>query len=172
MEKEIKGFEKYTVTDRGRVISKGVELKKYRDYSPNGTHYECVYLYSGTPSKRRYRSVHRLVAEAFIPNPENKPQVNHIDGDKTNNSLDNLEWATQEENMQHAISLGLINRESNHNNRLSKGVMCSDKDGNKIKDFPSAREAVRQGFALSASNLSATLCGKRPTHNNYYWSFN
>jgi hypothetical protein len=52
-------------------------------------------------------SIHRLLAEAFIPNPDNKPHVNHIDGDKANNALSNLEWVTQSENQKHAYKLGL-----------------------------------------------------------------
>lgn len=72
--------------------------------------YATVHLRNKTLGKELWPSVHRLVAEAFIPNPENKLTVNHKDGNKLNNSIDNLEWADSKEQMNHASSLGLLPR--------------------------------------------------------------
>lgn len=68
--------------------------------------YPCVCLFNGT--KRRYVTVHRLVAEAFIENNSSLPQVNHIDGNKLNNHVSNLEWVSPSQNVSHAIRMGLL----------------------------------------------------------------
>lgn len=89
---------KYTVSNSGIVVNNesGKELKV--DAS-NG--YARV-TFIGDDGKKKKQFVHRLVAEKYVPNPTNKPMVNHIDGNKLNNHVDNLEWVTNEENMIHA----------------------------------------------------------------------
>ena len=112
--KDIEGYEGiYQVSNFGRAKSLGrvIDTKNGRTtvkgviMSPCGKPYLFVYLNKNHKSK--YHAVHRLVAQAFIPNLENKPQVNHIDGNKTNNAVSNLEWVTQSENMLHAYRIGL-----------------------------------------------------------------
>lgn len=91
---------KYLVNKNGEV--KSLCKKNPRILVPcNGPRgYKLVSIFEN--GEKKTRRVHRLVAEAFIPNPDNKPEVNHIDGDKGNNSVDNLEWATRSENEYHA----------------------------------------------------------------------
>lgn len=118
--KDITGYEGvYQVSNFGRIKSLGRFLKRGESKifvdefimsggsTPIG--YKTVNL---TKNKvRKAFSVHRLVAKAFIPNPEGKPEVNHIDGDKLNNNYTNLEWCTRRENLQHAYDTGLVNQQ-------------------------------------------------------------
>ena len=100
--KPIPGFDGYEVTSWGRVLKDGEPIRQEK----HDKGYLRVDLYRG---KQRYHyKVHRLVAEAFIPNPLNKPQVNHKDGNNQNNSFTNLEWVTNDENNEHARKLRAV----------------------------------------------------------------
>ncbi len=104
----IHGFEGlYAITSDGQVLSAKKGWKPLRPgIKPGG--YQFVGLYSGQKAKPSYRMIHRLVAEAFIPNPESKDEVNHLDGNKLNNQAANLEWSTRSENAAHGFANGLI----------------------------------------------------------------
>ena len=116
--KDIEGFEGlYGVTSTGKVISiyyrQGLELTQV----PDKDGYLQLGLYKNKISHTK--KVHRLVAQAFIPNPENKPTVNHRDLDKTNNNVTNLEWSTNKEQTDHCIAAGGRN-DVGGNNPMSK----------------------------------------------------
>lgn len=104
--KEIEGYEgKYYVSNKGNVkSSKGKVDRILKPY--NISKYKAVGLANN--GKTKITLIHRLVAEAFIPNPDNKPQVNHIDGVQHNNVITNLEWVTAKENIEHAYKTGLM----------------------------------------------------------------
>lgn len=108
MFKPIKGFPDYYISDKGEVWSAKSKkrLKQWR--ISHG--YMRVELSNGGRHTRKQARVHRLVAEAFIPNPNNKPQVNHKNGNKSDNRSENLEWVTNAENAKHASKNGLNKR--------------------------------------------------------------
>lgn len=102
LRKTINGFENYEVTSWGRVIDKRTNKPIYQETHCKG--YLRVDLID-KDGKRCHKKVHRLVAEAFIPNIFGKPQINHIDGNNQNNSVTNLEWVTNAENIAKAKAL-------------------------------------------------------------------
>ena len=153
--KDIKDYEgHYQVSNWGRVKSikfgKEIILKHYKD----GRGYLCVRLYKYN-SSIQYK-VHRLVAEAFLPNTDNLPQVNHKDEHKDNNIVSNLEWCSNEYN----------NRYGTRIERTSKPVLQYTLDGEFVKEWHSTMECYRKN-GFNCSNISK-CCRKLEHYKSAY----
>lgn len=109
-------------------------------------------------------SIHRLVATAFIPNPDNLPIVNHLDGIKNNNNVENLEWTTVSGNALHAHQAGLIGYQKR------RPVRQFSANGDWLMDFESATEAARQ-CELLPEKIIDVCRGNRKTHGKYQWRY-
>ena len=134
--KDIRNYENYQISDCGKVRSNFIskDKSKYKEIKlQNNNGYKLVQL-NNKDSKLMFR-VHRLVAEAFIPNPENKRTVNHKDGDKSNNSVNNLEWATHSENNKHAFDKNLKENKKTYTKKDEMEIIRLKKEGFKIKEI-------------------------------------
>lgn len=178
----LNGFEDYTIDTDGNVYSK--RKNKYLKQNINKYGYCKVTL-----QKNKYRkifSVHRLVAETFIPNPKNYPCVNHIDSNRTNNNINNLEWCTYEENTQWALKNGRFDNMSKQNsirlknnplngyiyaNEITKKKVAKyDKYNNLIEIYESISEASRK-TGITIQSISYSANGKRKTGGGFIWHF-
>ncbi len=145
----------YFVSSFGRFKNKkGIIMK---DYKPHHSGY--IYL---RVNIQKY-ALHRLVAQTFIPNLENKPFVNHIDGNKTNNSVNNLEWVTCAENNLHNHKIGLIKC-------FKRKVSQHDLEMNKITHFDSIKEAA-DSLKISSTSIKSVLYGKQKTGGGFIWKY-
>lgn len=152
----------YHIREDGVIINTntGKELKVFID--PRG--------YKQVTIKGKTYKIHRLLAVAFIPNPENYPIINHKDGNKLNNDLDNLEWCTYSYNTRHGFSIGLYDKVilSNKLDNKHKKKVLQIKDGKPIKEFDSMTEAAIAVDGIR-SGISGCVRGKYKTYMGYEW---
>lgn len=152
--------ERYYITSEGNVLSRHKSVEKTLKNVIDKSGYYFVNLRG--KKKNKIGKIHRLIALAFIENPENKPFVNHIDGDKTNNSINNLEWVTNAENTNHAVRTGLHNH--------GKAVLQLDMNNKILNRFASAQEAAIK-TNIERRNISSCCRGRKKTAGGYKWCY-
>ena len=154
----INGFDGYFVTESGAIFStRRGSMRPRKIHLINGGY---VRINMRIGDKTKCKLVHRIVAEIFVPNPNNKPEVNHKDGDKLNNHADNLEWCSRSENLMHSYQI------LGNNPPRSKAVRCLDTG----EIYPSASVAAKK-IGVDPSNVSKAVRGVQQTAGGFRWEF-
>lgn len=173
----IKDFPDYYVTDTGDVYSRNYNhsgrIKKIKPNLLKVGYFRVVLCKNNKPKSKL---IHRIVAETFIPNPNNKSEVNHINGIKTDNRVENLEWATRSENEKHAYRVlksyhapaPMLNK-FGKNNPKSR-IVLQISNGKIIASFYGGKEAQRK-TGVFQGNISKCCNGERKTAGGYQWKY-
>lgn len=164
----IKNYERYGVSANGEI--KNFETGKLLKLTPDKDGYLC--FIACINYKKKCLKVHRVVGEMFIPNPNNYPQINHKNLNKQDNSVNNLEWATDLLNKQHLWQSGTIVPRSRGrfgaNAHRALCVIQYSKSGDIIREWKCIKEAIR---STGVWNISACCKGKLKTAGGYVWAY-
>lgn len=162
--KDIEGYEGlYQISNFGNVKSLRFGKEKIlKERTING--YLAVNLHKD--GKKKSYLVHRLVASAFLPNPNNLLQVNHIDEVKTNNRVDNLEWCSAKYNVNYGLRMQRFIESNTNNPKISKKVICIETG----KIYPSTCEVERE-LGFYQTHISAACRGKYKTAYGFHWRY-
>lgn len=165
--RDVVGYEGlYQISNLGQV--RNVKTGKIRAQQNGDGGYKFVILHDSKGGRRPLtKGIHRLMAEAFIPNPDNKPCVNHKDENTSNNTLDNLEWVTYQENNVYGTRL---ERAAEAEFDKGKTVYRFTKSGELIDSFPSLSTAARF-LGVHVAHISHCCLGERKSAYGYKWSF-
>ena len=161
----IKNYPHYYISNLARVKS----FKKWRGTTsrimkPGGSSSGYLSVVISNSNGHRTHNIHRLLAEAFISNPENKPMINHKNGIKTDNRIDNLEWCTRSENQIHAFRTGLVKPPG------ETPVLQFSMSGEFIAEYKSQMEAARQ-TGVSQGNIWSVCNGRYKKTNGFIWKY-
>lgn len=152
----------YSVNENGNIRNDATSFVLKPKEKKNGYYEYCLY---DEKHQKHYVLAHRLVAEAFLSNPNKYKVVNHIDGNKHNNSVMNLEWCSYKENAIHAWQNGL-----NSSKKVDRAVIQYDLKNTKIKEYLSISEAARQ-TKINRKSINDCCNGKLKTAGNFIWRF-
>ena len=167
--KILKNYSNYILYPDGQIYS--IKNKKFLKPIKKNNGYFIVNLYNDY-KRRKSLLIHRLIAIAFLENPNNYPEVNHKDENKSNNKVDNLEWCSREynENYGEKKEKELKTKTKNSCKNGRKEIGQYDKEGNLIKTYESLSEASKLN-GISIGNISSVLHGKRKHASGYFWRF-
>lgn len=168
--KDIEGFDGYQISNEGKIKSLNYNKTKKEKILKSGkaSGYLRVQLWNG--GKPVMKLVHRLVAEAFLENPNNLPQVNHKDEDKTNNCVENLEWCDSKYNMNYGTrNQKIAEKQLNHPTKSKRVDQIDPQTGEVIHQWESTKEASRNGYDHGA--VSHCARGLQKEHKGYIWKY-